>query len=136
MSAELKRVLNNKNIFKQNNIIFNMKDKRGQGMQINTVIMIVLGLALLIILILGFTVGWNKFLPWLSTDNIQTVVTQCQVACTTNSQYGFCTQKRTVNDGETDIALDVTCAQLSSDAQYSSIGVTTCSQITCPVTTE
>jgi len=94
-------------------------------------IMLILGILVLLVLAGGFILGWNRILPWLSTDNTQTIVTQCQVACTTNSQYGWCTQLRTVNDGEKDIATDVSCFVLSSNAQYSTIGVSACPSIVC-----
>jgi len=93
-------------------------------------IMLILGIIVLVVLASGFVIGWNKFLPWLSSDNIETVVTQCQVACATSSQYGFCSQNRTVNDGEKDIATDVSCFVLAS--QYPIVGVSDCSQVTCP----
>ncbi|MCK9568292.1 hypothetical protein M0R72_05065 [Candidatus Pacearchaeota archaeon] len=93
-------------------------------------IMLILGIIVLVVLASGFVIGWNKFLPWLSSDNIDTVVTQCQVACATNSQYGFCSQNRTVNDGDKDIATDVSCFVLAS--QYPLVGVADCSQVTCP----
>jgi hypothetical protein len=91
-------------------------------------IMLILGVIVLVVLAGGFVIGWNKLLPWLSSNNIETVVTQCQVACTTNSQYGWCTQKRTVNDGENELYKNnITCAQLVG----TSVGVVPCPQVPC-----
>lgn len=114
-------------IFKQNNIIVLM-NKRGDTNWV--LIMLILGIIVLVVLAGGFIIGWNKFLPWLSSNNIETVVTQCQVACATNSQYGFCSQKRTVNDGSVNVATDVSCAKLISD--YPTVGVSACPQVICP----
>lgn len=116
----------NKNIFKQNNIILTMDNKRGDTNWV--LIMLILGVIVLVVLAGGFVIGWNKLLPWLSSNNIETVVTQCQVACTTNSQYGFCSQNRTVNDGENELYKNnITCAQLVE----TSIGVASCPQVPC-----
>jgi len=117
----------NKNIFKENNILLDMNNKGDTNW---VLIMLILGVIVLVVLAGGFVVGWNKLLPFLSTENVGTVVTQCQVACTTNSQYGWCTQKRTVNDGENEIAKDVSCSVLVS--QYKTVGVVACPQVDCP----
>lgn len=111
-----------------------MKNKKGQGLQISTIILIILGVALLVVLILGFTLGWGQFFPWLSSNNIDTVKTQCQVACTTNSQYGWCNQLRTLNDGDKNVegAIDVTCEFLGNE--FADLGFSPCPTITCPVT--
>jgi len=34
----------------------------------------VLGIAILIVLVLGFTMGWDKIAPWLSRDNVDNIV--------------------------------------------------------------
>lgn len=124
MLAGLKKGLN-KNIFKENNILLDMENKRGDTNWV--LIMLILGIIVLVLLAGGFIIGWNKFLPWLSTNNIETVATQCQIACTTNSEYGWCTQNRTVNDGEKNIYTDVTCTYLVNQG----IGVSDCPQIIC-----
>ena len=49
------------------------KNTKGQEMSVTTIILIVLGLAVLIILIIGFRIGWNKILPFLPTNNVKTV---------------------------------------------------------------
>ena len=103
-----------------------MNNKKGDTNWV--LIMLILGVIVLVVLAGGFVIGWNKLLPWLSSNNVETVVTQCQVACSTNSQYGFCTQNRTVNDGENDIHTDVTCEFLVTQ----NIGVSDCPQVDCP----
>jgi len=109
-----------------------MINKKGQGLSVNVIILLVLGLAVLVILILGFTIGWNKILPFIAGNNVDTIVNQCQAACSTNSQYGFCATTRTVNDGINE-EFDATCYSLATDTLYTSrlYGVDTCPQVTC-----
>ena len=110
-------------------------DKRGQGMSTNTIILLILGIVILVVLVLGFTIGWSRLLPFLSSDNVNTIVTQCESACTTGEIYGFCTKERTLNDGEIKIP-KMTCNILSSEekkADYGKYGIGACPAITCPV---
>ena len=59
-----------------------MLNKRGQGMSINAVIIIVLGIIVLAVIILGFSLGWDKFVPFLSpSNNVDEVKKNCEFAC-------------------------------------------------------
>lgn len=73
-----------------------MMNKRGQGLETGTIILIILGILVLVVLILGFTIGWSTILPWLSPNNVNTIVTQCEASCSTGDQYGFCAMDRTL----------------------------------------
>ena len=81
------------NIYKQNLLKIDMH-KRGQGLSTNAIILIVLGVIVLTILVMGFTVGWSKIAPWITTDNVDAVVQQCSIACSTSSIYSFCSLER------------------------------------------
>lgn len=110
-----------------------MENKRGQGMSTSTIILLILGLIILVVLILGFTLGWQNFAPWLSSNNVDKIVTACGVACSTDSQYDFCSVLREVRDG-TNEKFDATCFQLSDpDGDYAdrNYGVAECATITC-----
>jgi hypothetical protein len=111
-----------------------MIGKRGQGLSVEAIVLIVLAVVLLVVLILGFTVGWNKFLPFLSSNNVQTIVNTCNLACSQGSQFDFCSAPRTLNDGENDPIEDITCYNLATD--YPVYGVADCDSITCPVVEE
>lgn len=87
--------MNNKNIFKQNKPNFNM-NKRGQDLSTSTIILIILGIVVLVVLIIGFTIGWQKLAPWLSSNNVDTIVNQCQASCATGDAYGFCSDNKTL----------------------------------------
>ncbi len=107
-------------------------NKRGQGMSISTIILLILGVVILVVLILGFAVGWNKILPFVSQDNVATVSNQCQVACTTNSVFDFCTKSIDLTANGTTFKSN--CYDYSTNASYSSYGIVTCPalQSSCP----
>jgi len=77
-------------------------NKKGQQMALGTIIAIVLGIAVLIFLIFGFTTGWNSM--WDKVEqfgggsvNVDTVVQGCELACAKQSIDAFCASSRTVN---------------------------------------
>jgi hypothetical protein len=110
-----------------------MLNKRGQELSTNTIILIILGVIVLVLLILGFVMGWNKVLPFLNKPNIDSVNQGCLQACTTLSTYDFCTVLRNVNDG-TNKEFKTTCKDLATNQSYASrnYGISDCSDVTCP----
>ena len=107
-----------------------MENKKGQGMSTTTIVLLVLGLIILVVLVLGFTIGWQKFAPFLSNNNIDSVKTACSVACSTGSQYEYCTLQRDVKDGVND-KFQSTCFLLSSDSAQNGYGIDPCPTISC-----
>ncbi|MBD3247327.1 hypothetical protein GF378_01775 [Candidatus Pacearchaeota archaeon] len=102
------------------------KDKRGQGLSTNAIILIVLGVAILVMLILGFTIGWQKLLPFIGGDNLQEITTQCDIACKTNQKYAFCTQNRTFQAPDKDDPIEgITCEDLTN-ATFEDYGMAKC----------
>lgn len=78
-----------------------MKNKRGQGLSTNAIVLIILAVVVLVVLILGFTVGWSKLAPWISSNNVDDVVNQCEIACFSESQFEYCSAGRKLNfEGE------------------------------------
>jgi len=127
----------NKNIFKQNNLEDNMNkrsgdflnDIRGQGLSTNAIILIILGVVVLAVLIVGFFFGWQTLLPWIQQDNVDTILSQCQVACTTGNTYAFCRQERTLKAGGEEVPA-TTCYELSKpDSGYEIYGIDPCPQL-------
>ncbi len=108
-----------------------MQNKKGQGLSTNAIILIVLGVVVLIVLIVGFTVGWKNIAPWLSSDNVDTIVNQCGTSCTTNSKYDYCTKTRTLKAEEVEI--ETNCAVFSVINEYSQYGIEECSLIDCNI---
>ncbi len=105
-----------------------MQNKRGQGLSTNAIILIVLGIVILVVLIVGFTVGWGNIAPWISTNNVDTIITQCETACSTQSVYDFCMRKRDLKSDEEKLK-DVTCNYLSK--QRTQYGINGCAAVSC-----
>jgi hypothetical protein len=116
-----------------------MLNKRGQELSTNTIILIILGLAILVVLVIGFTIGWQKILPWLSSSNVDTIVNQCKASCTTSDVYGYCTLARTLtasdlpNDetGKAQKEVAGNCTFFSTDTNYLKYGIEPCANL-CP----
>lgn len=110
------------------------KDKRGQGLSTSAIILIILGVVILAVLVIGFTVGWNTLFPFLErNNNVDQVAQNCELACTTGSVYDWCQRDRelkgtTVTPVEEDGRY--TCEQLSGSS-LSSI-VSACPTVSCP----
>ena len=118
-------------------------NKRGQDLSTSTIILIILGIAVLVILIIGFTIGWQKVLPFISSNNVDTIVNQCQASCTTSDVYGYCTLQRKLvaDDLPTDAAGKVqkdvsnTCEFFSTDSAYMKYNVGKCPSL-CPTNSQ
>ncbi len=105
-----------------------MNNKRGQGMSTNAIILIILGIVVLVVLILGFTMGWDKLAPWFSKNNVDTIVIACEASCSTNGIYDFCMMGRDLKAEDTKLK-EVTCNYLSKNQTI--YGISRCSSIEC-----
>jgi len=85
------------------------RNKRGQGLSTTAIILIVLGVLILVVLIIGFSAGWDRVAPWLGGgNNIDNLKKSCAVACTSDAEYDYCTKKRELKSDEEELK-DVTC---------------------------
>lgn len=79
-------------------------NKKGAEMTIGTIIAITLGVALLVFLIYGFSTQWKTFqgtiTPLTGDSNVDDIRRGCEVACTSNNVYAYCSQKRVVEFGK------------------------------------
>jgi len=80
-------------------------DKKGQQLTLSTLILIVLGVAVLVFLIFGFSTGWNTFWNKITafgggSSNVDTIKQACALVCSTQSEYAFCDEERTVKYGK------------------------------------
>ncbi len=103
-------------------------------MTLGTIIAIVLGIAVLVFLIFGFSMGWNNMWDKITNIgggkvNVDSVSSGCKIACSSNSEYGYCTEKRTVNWGRGDGSSELTCKGFAMDSKS---GYDGCSNINCP----
>ena len=104
------------------------KSRKGQGISTNAIVLIILGVVVLVVLILGFTLGFGKIAPFLSGNNVDTVVNSCNAACATTSIYDYCTAKRELKSDEGKLK-EITCHYLSD--QREEFGVAKCVAISC-----
>ncbi len=110
-----------------------MESKKGaESMAIGTIVMIILALVVLVVIIYGFTTGWANL--WQNIIgygggkvNVQTIVSSCQLACSTNAKFDYCTKVRKVVFEENKPAEDKKCYELQGD-KY---GLEECTQIDC-----
>ena len=121
-----------KKFFKANNLRLFMLNKRGQGLSTNAIILIVLGVFVLAIMIFGFTLGWSKVAPWLSSENVDDVVKSCENSCITRSVFGFCSKVMELDDGVVTVPISGTCFILAANAEYAKYGIKSCEGL-CPV---
>jgi hypothetical protein len=101
-------------------------NKRGQGLSTNAIILIILGIVILVVLIVGFAMGWDRIAPWLSRENVDEVVNGCNVACNTQAEYAFCSQPRELVDAEKNEYKDITCHALSTLDETEKYGIEEC----------
>ncbi len=112
-----------------------MYNKRGQGLSTNAIILIVLGVFVLAILIVGFTLGWGKIAPWINKPNVGDVKTSCDVACSTSNKFDFCSVNKTIKDG-VNKKFENTCFNLWNESEYKgrNYGFSECPAINCNIT--
>ena len=109
-----------------------MENKRGQSMSINTIIMIILGLAILVLLILGFALGWGKIFPFLkSSSNIDQVTQLCQTACATQMQYDFCSVPRELKIDKNSMVANCSYFASQDEIFNTKISIEDCPTISC-----
>ena len=112
---------------------FLMKNRRGAELSTNTIILLIIGVIILVVLVLGFILGWDTIAPWLFPSNVNTIVTQCQASCTTGDIYAYCGLERTLNAPDNK-GVKGNCTYFSEKADYLKYGVAKCPGL-CPVTT-
>jgi len=70
-----------------------MENKKAQGLSVNAIILIVLGVVVLVVLIVGFVVGWGNIKDWIApSNNVQSVVDACSISCSLGNKYDYCTK--------------------------------------------
>lgn len=72
-----------------------MANKKAQDLSIGTLILIVLGIIVLVLLILGFSMGWGNLWEKINIfggggSSIESVISACNLAVTSNSKYSYC----------------------------------------------
>lgn len=110
------------------------RGKKAQGLSVTTLILIVLGVLVLVMLISGFLLGWNKILPFINPpNNVQSIASACLTQCSLNAKFDYCTQTREINFEDDSIGDIVSgesysCYEL---AKEDSLGIDKCEGL-CP----
>lgn len=95
--------------------------KKAQGMSTSTIILLVLGIAILVILIFGFTQGWGKIAPWLSKDNADSIKNTCTASSITGGEFEYCSKIQELkSEGET---IKTSCAILATVSEFEKYGI-------------
>jgi hypothetical protein len=78
----------------------NRLNKRGQDLSIGTLILIVLGIVVLVLLILGFSLGWSNLWEKINIfgggSSIGEVSTRCRLDVDSQNTYDYCQDFKTV----------------------------------------
>jgi len=96
-----------------------LNSKRGQGLSTSTIVLLILGVAVLVLLIVGFTMGWSnmkdRFLG--SSTNTDIISQACATACSTNAKYDYCSAPREI--------------KFKTDAEYKAINILKTQMVNC-----
>jgi hypothetical protein len=111
-----------------------MDNKRGQDLSTGTIILIILGIAVLVILIIGFTTGWSFFKNLISPTNVDTVIQDCASACETSQQYSFCSAERALRVNEEKFSVKTSCFVMANLPAFSKYKIQKCASISCDLT--
>lgn len=77
-----------------------MDNKKGQEMSVATLVLIVIGIVVLVMLILGFSMGWSNL--WAKVNifgggsNVETVVQACKLSASSGSTFSYCSEFKQV----------------------------------------
>ena len=106
-------------------------NKRGQGMSTSTIILLILGLAVLVVLILGFTSGWSAFSRIANPTNVDTVQSNCASYCQLQQKFSYCNDAQPLRDNNKKLQVSTSCEVLSKVSNFSEYGIAPCPQINC-----
>lgn len=112
-----------------------MLNKRGQGLSTNAIVLIVLGVLVLVILIVGFTLGWDKIAPWIKPEqNVDQIRQSCQLSCNTGAQYEYCFVGKDLFTKDATVE-GASCYALANSPIYSQYNIEKCPTIPCGINT-
>jgi hypothetical protein len=124
-------MINKKAQDKKSNVFSrNFFGKKAQGMSTSTIVLLILGIIILVVLVLGFTLGWSRLVPYISSNNIDSIKASCSISCSTDAQFEYCSVLREVNDGNNK-KFEETCYNLAINYDDRGYGVASCPQIDC-----
>ena len=108
-----------------------MENKRGQGMSTQTIILLILGLVVLAVLVIGFTSGWSTFRKQVYKTNVDSVVSDCDSACSVGSSFSYCSSLRDYRINEEDLNVKTSCVVLDNVQELGRGYFNGCGSIQC-----
>ena len=82
-------------------------NKKGQELSIGTLVLIILGVIVLVLLVLGFSIGWENLFSKIGIvqgSDLSAMVSSCKVAVASQSQGSYCEFKKVkLSDGTKEI---------------------------------
>ncbi len=108
-----------------------MLNKRGQGLSTNTLILLILGVIILVVLILGFALGWNPLKKLISPSNVDSIKEDCQTTCGLGQEYSFCSAERTLRSNEDNLEVKTSCIVMASISAFDKYNIPECPSIKC-----
>ncbi len=112
------------------------ENRRGQGLSVNVIILLILGLVILVVMIWGFMTGWSYFKDIISPTNVDSLVEDCASVCNLNQEYSFCSVERNLRVNEENLEVKTSCAVLSGVFNFAKYKVAKCPSITCDLSCE
>lgn len=119
-----------------------MVNKKGQQMTLGTIIAIVLGIAVLVLLIFGFSTGWTNLWQQVtkgtSGSNVQLRIEDCENDCSLGEQSSWCSEKKALQFFDADgnmVKVSGTCAEFfagMAEGKKIPSGFKDCAQFSCP----
>jgi len=111
-------------------------NRKGQGMSTNTIILLILGLAVLAALIIGFSGVWKNFTQSTGATNVDEIAEQCKTTCSLNEKFKFCSSDTTIRIQEEELEYKTSCGVLATVPEFQRLGVRECAKIECSVPCE
>ena len=78
-------------------------NKKGQEMSVSTIVLIVIGIIVLVMLILGFSMGWQNLWGKINIfgggSNLDTIINSCNIAATSDSTASYCNDFKMLSKG-------------------------------------
>jgi len=105
------------------------ENKKAQGLSTTTIILIILGVIILVVLVFGFTMGWDNLKDWVApSDNVEKVVTKCSVACAAGIKADWCKAQGLVTKDHKEDLKNNNC-QVLGEINGNPYGISPCPEI-------
>ena len=110
-------------------------NKKGAEMTISTLVIIVLGLIVLVVIALGFGMGWSslwgKLSGYFSTVNVDSIKSSCEYSCNTQASFSYCCEVKELRYEKGVDPILITCDSNSGRLNMDPCGDVTCNENVC-----